>query len=247
MSGHNKWSKIKHAKAITDAKRGKVFTKVIREITVAARDGGADLIANARLRTAVQSARDANMPSDNIERAIKKGAGGLEGTSYESITYEGYGPQGVAILVACLTDNKNRASADVRNIFTKNNGSPASAGSVSFMFEKKGYFFILKSASSEERLMEIALNAGAEDFASNDDGFEIKSAPVDFGAVQQALDVASIKAETKELTMIPKNLVTVTAENAQAVMDLIEALEDNDDVQTVYSNADIPDEVLKNL
>ena len=161
MSGHNKWSKIKHAKAITDAKRGKVFTKVIREITVAARDGGADLIANARLRTAVQSARDANMPSDNIERAIKKGAGGLEGTSYESITYEGYGPQGVAILVACLTDNKNRASADVRNIFTKNNGSPASAGSVSFMFEKKGYFFISKSASSEEKLMEIALNAGA--------------------------------------------------------------------------------------
>lgn len=247
MSGHNKWSKIKHAKAITDAKRGKVFTKVIREITVAARDGGADLVANARLRTAVQSARDANMPSDNIERAIKKGAGGLEGTSYEGITYEGYGPQGVAILVACLTDNKNRASADVRNIFTKNDGSPASAGSVSFMFEKKGYFFVLKSLSTEDKLMELALNAGAEDFSVVEEGFEIKCAPVDFGAIQQALDAAGIKAEKKELTMIPKNLVSVTAENAQAVMDLIEALEDNDDVQNVYSNADISDEVLKDF
>ncbi len=246
MSGHNKWSKIKHAKAITDAKRGKVFTKVIREITVAARDGGGDVVANVRLRTAIQAGKDANMPTENIERAIKKGTGDLEGVNYENITYEGYGPQGVAILVACLTDNKNRASADVRNIFTKNNGTPASAGSVSFMFEKKGYFFISKSASTEDKLMELALNAGAEDFSVNEDGFEIKTAPVDFGAVQHALDAAGIKAETKELTMIPKNMVTVTAENAQAVMDLIEALEDNDDVQNVYSNAEIPDEAFEN-
>ena len=187
------------------------------------------------------------MPSENIERGIKKGTGELEGVNYENITYEGYGPQGVAILVACLTDNKNRASADVRNIFTKNSGAPASAGSVSFMFEKKGYFFILKSASTEDKLMELALNAGAEDFAVTDEGFEIKTAPADFGAIQQALDAAKIKSETKELTMIPKNKVTVTSENAQAVMDLIEALEDNDDVQTVYSNAEIPDEALENL
>ena len=245
MSGHNKWSKIKHAKAITDSKRGKVFTKIIREIMVAAKDGGGDTSSNIRLRTAIQAAKAANMPSENIERGIKKGTGELEGVNYENITYEGYGPQGVAILVACLTDNKNRASADVRNIFTKNSGAPASAGSVSFMFEKKGYFFILKSASTEDKLMELALNAGAEDFSVTDDGFEIKTAPSDFGAIQQALDAAGIKTETKELTMIPKNKVTVTAENAQAVMDLIEALEDNDDVQTVYSNAEIPDEAIK--
>jgi len=245
MSGHNKWSKIKHAKAITDSKRGKVFTKIIREIMVAAKDGGGDTSSNIRLRTAIQAAKAANMPSENIERGIKKGTGELEGVNYENITYEGYGPQGVAILVACLTDNKNRASADVRNIFTKNSGAPASAGSVSFMFEKKGYFFILKAASTEDKLMEIALNAGAEDFSVTGDGFEIKTAPSDFGAIQQALDDAGIKPETKELTMIPKNKVTVTAENAQAVMDLIEALEDNDDVQTVYSNAEIPDEAIK--
>ncbi len=247
MSGHNKWSKIKHAKAITDAKKGKVFTKIIREITVAARDGGGDPVSNVRLRSAIQAAKAANMPSENIERGIKKGTGELEGVNYESITYEGYGPQGVAILVACLTDNKNRASADVRTIFTKNNGSPASAGSVSFMFDKKGYFFIPKSASTEDKLMEIALNAGAEDFSVVEDGYEIKTAPSDFGAIQQALDAAGVKPETKELTMIPKNMVNVSPENAQAVMDLIEALEDNDDVQNVYSNAEIPDEVLKNL
>ncbi len=245
MAGHNKWSKIKHAKAITDAKKGKVFTKIIREIMVAAKDGGGDPVSNVRLRTAIQAAKAANMPSENIERGIKKGTGELEGVNYENITYEGYGPQGVAILVACLTDNKNRASADVRSIFTKNNGAPASAGSVSFMFEKKGYFFIPKALSTEDKLMELALNAGAEDFSATDDGFEIKTAPSDFGVVQQALDAAGIKPETKELTMIPKNMVTVLPENAQAVMDLIEALEDNDDVQHVYSNAEIPDEAIK--
>ena len=247
MSGHNKWSKIKHAKAITDAKRGKVFTKIIREIMVAAKDGGSDIVSNIRLRTAVQAAKDANMPSDNIERGIKKGAGELEGVNYENITYEGYGPQGVAVLVACLTDNKNRASADVRTIFTKNSGSPASAGSVSFMFEKKGYFFISKDRATEEKLMEIALEAGAEDFAVVDGGYEIKTIPSDFGKIQQALDAAGIKPETKELTMIPKTMVAVSPENAQAVMDLIEALEENDDVQTVYSNAEISDEILKSL
>lgn len=247
MAGHNKWSKIKHAKAITDAKKGKAFTKVVREIMVAAREGGGDPVSNVRLRTAIQSAKDVNMPMDNIERAIKKGTGDLEGISYESITYEGYGPQGVAILVACLTDNKNRAGQDVRTIFTKNNGSAASAGSVSFMFEKKGYFFIPKAASTEDKLMELALNAGAEDFTVVDEGYEIKTAPADFGIIQQALEVAAIKPETKELTMIPKNMVTVLPENAKAVMDLIEALEDNDDVQNVYSNADISDEVLKSL
>lgn len=247
MAGHNKWSKIKHAKAITDAKRNKVFTKVIREIMVAAREGGGDPVSNVRLRTAIQSGRAANMPSDNIERAIKKGTGELEGANYENITYEGYGPQGVAILVACLTDNKNRASADVRTIFTKNNGAAASAGSVSWIFEQKGYFFIPKSAGTEDQLMELALNAGAEDFSAVDEGYEIKSAPSDFGVIQNALDAAGIKVETKELTMIPKNMVTVTPENAKAVIELLEALDENDDVQNVYSNADIPDEALKDI
>ena len=247
MSGHNKWSKIKHAKAITDAKRGKVFTKVIREIMVAAKEGGGDPTSNFRLRSAIQAGRAANMPADNIERAIKKGTGEMEGVNYESITYEGYGPQGVAILVSCLTDNKNRAAQDVRTIFTKNNGSSASAGSVSFMFEKKGYFFVLKTVTTEDKLMEIALNAGAEDFSATDDGFEIKSAPSDFGAIQQALDTAGIKPEVKELTMIPKNMITVSPENTKAVMDLLEALDENDDVQNVYSNADISDEIIKSL
>lgn len=244
MAGHNKWSKIKHTKAITDAKKNKVFTKVIREIMVAAREGGGDAVTNIRLRTAVQAGRDANMPSENIERAIKKGTGETEGVTYESITYEGYGPQGIAVLVACLTDNKNRAAQDVRNIFSKNGGSPASAGSVSWIFEKKGYFFILKAAATEDKLMELALNAGAEDFVVTADGYEIKSAPEDFGKIQQALEAAGIKPETKELAMIPKNLVTVLPENTQAVMDLIEALEDNDDVQNVYTNADIADELI---
>ena len=247
MSGHNKWSKIKHAKAITDAKRGKVFTKVIREIMVAAKEGGGDPTSNFRLRSAIQAGRAANMPADNIERAIKKGTGEMEGVNYESITYEGYGPQGVAILVSCLTDNKNRAAQDVRTIFTKNNGSSASAGSVSFMFEKKGYFFVLKTVTTEDKLMEIALNAGAEDFSATEDGFEIKSAPSDFGAIQQALDTAGIKPEVKELTMIPKNMITVSPENTKAVMDLLEALDENDDVQNVYSNADISDEIIKSL
>ncbi|HCM42040.1 MAG TPA: YebC/PmpR family DNA-binding transcriptional regulator [Candidatus Omnitrophica bacterium] len=247
MAGHNKWSKIKHAKAITDAKKGKAFTKVTREIMVAAKEGGGDPGSNFRLRSAIQAGKDVNMPTENIERAIKKGTGDIEGVNYESITYEGYGPQGVAILVACLTDNKNRAAQDVRTIFTKNNGSPASAGSVSFMFEKKGYFFVLKSVSTEDKLMELALNAGAEDFAVTEEGFEIKTAPSDFGAIQHALETAGIKPEVKELTMIPKNMVAVLPENAKAVMELIEALEENDDVQNVYSNAEIPDEVLKNL
>ncbi len=247
MAGHNKWSKIKHAKAITDAKKGKAFTKVTREIMVAAKEGGGDPGSNFRLRSAIQAGKDVNMPTENIERAIKKGTGDIEGVNYESITYEGYGPQGVAILVACLTDNKNRAAQDVRTIFTKNNGSPASAGSVSFMFEKKGYFFVLKSISTEDKLMELALNAGAEDFAVTEEGFEIKTAPSDFGAIQHALETAGIKPEVKELTMIPKNMVAVLPENAKAVMELIEALEENDDVQNVYSNAEIPDEVLKGL
>lgn len=247
MAGHNKWSKIKHIKAIKDKKKGKAFTKVTREIMVAAKEGGSDPGANFRLRTAIQAAKDVNMPTENIERAVKKGAGELEGVNYESITYEGYGPQGVAILVSCLTDNKNRAAQDVRTIFTKNNGSSASAGSVSFMFDRKGYFFIPKAAGSEDQLMEIALNAGADDFSVTEEGYEIKTAPEDFGKIQQALEAAAVKAEVKELTMIPKNMVPVSPENAQAVLDLIEALEDNDDVQNVYSNADIPDEALENL
>src|SRR3989338_3983043 len=180
MSGHNKWASIKHKKAIVDAKRGKVFTKIIKEITVAARMGGGDPGTNPRLRTAIQAAKDANMPADNIDRAVKKGTGGLEGVTYEELTYEGYGPQGVAILVQCLTDNKNRSSAEIRSIFTKQNGTMAGAGSVAWMFEKHGMIYVDVSKTTEEKLMEAALAAGAEDLSEEDGKFQIKTGPADF-------------------------------------------------------------------
>lgn len=247
MSGHNKWASIKHKKAIVDAKRGKVFTKVIREITMAAKLGGSDPGSNPRLRTAIQSAKDANMPADNIDRAIKKGAGELEGVSYEELTYEGYGPQGVAILVQCLTDNKNRSSAEVRSIFTKQNGTMAGAGSVAWMFEKKGLIYVASDKTTEDKLMEIALSAGAEDLSQQDGKFQVTTGAADFMAVRDAIEKAGIPVESASLSMIPKNEVQVTAESARAVLALIEALEDHDDVQQVYANADIPDEVMKEI
>lgn len=247
MSGHSKWASIKHKKAIVDAKRGQVFTKFIREITVAAKTGGGDPNTNPRLRTAIQSAKEANMPSDNIDRAIKKGTGELEGVSYEEISYEGFGPEGSAVLVACLTDNKNRSASEIRSVFNKNGGNMGSAGTVAWMFEKKGFIVISKTATTEDQLMEIVLGAGAEDMTSTDTMFEVTTAPHDLWAVREAVEKAKIKVESANLTMIPKNLVSVSADTGRKVIHLIEALEEHDDVQNVYSNADIPEEVIKEM
>ncbi len=247
MSGHSKWASIKHKKAIVDAKRGQAFTKIIREITVAAKSGGGDPNTNPRLRTAIQAAKEANMPADNIERATKKGTGELEGVTYEEVTYEGYGPQGTALLVACLTDNKNRAASEIRSIFNKGGGTMAGAGSVAWIFEKKGFIVVPKSAIDEDALMEIVLGAGAEDMMSTETAYEITTAPQELWAVREAIEKAKIKAESATLTMIPKNLVAVSAESGRAVVKLIDALEEHDDVQNVYSNADLPEEVLKEM
>lgn len=247
MSGHSKWSSIKHKKAAVDAKRGKVFTKIIREIMVAARVGGGDPNGNPRLRTAISAAKVANMPSDNIERAIKKGTGGLEGVNYEEVRYEGYGLHGVALYVHCLTDNKNRTASEIRNIFEKKGGSMAGAGSVSWIFEKKGLIVVPRSQATEERLMDLVLQAGAEDLSSTHDKFEIVTDPPKFEAVKHSLEQAKIVPESTELTFIPKNQVSLTPDKARSVLSLVEALEDHDDVQNVYANFEIPDEVMKEL
>lgn len=247
MSGHSKWASIKHKKAIVDAKRGQAFTKIIREITVAAKTGGGDPNMNPRLRTAIQSGKEANMPADNIDRAIKKGTGELEGVSYEEVTYEGFGPEGTAVLVACLTDNKNRSASELRSLFNKNNGNMGSAGTVAWMFEKKGFIVIAKEATTEDQLMEIAIGAGAEDMTSTAQVFEVTTAPQDLWAVREAIEKAKIKIESATLTMIPKNLVSVSADTGRKVVHMIQALEEHDDVQNVYSNADIPEEVMKEL
>ncbi len=247
MSGHSKWASIKHKKAIVDAKRGQAFTKIIRELTVAAKTGGGDPNTNPRLRTAIQISKDANMPADNIDRAIKKGTGELEGVTYEEVTYEGFGPEGAAILVACLTDNKNRSASEIRSVFNKNGGNMGGAGTVAWMFEKKGFIVIAKTATTEDQLMEIALGAGAEDMTTADQMFEVTTAPQDLWAVREAVEKAKIKIENAALTMIPKNLVTVSPDTGRKVVHLIEALEEHDDVQNVYSNVDIPEEVMKEL
>jgi len=247
MSGHSKWSSIKHKKAAADSKRGKLFTKLIREIMVAAKTSGGDIATNPRLRTAIETAKDANMPSDNIDRAIKKGTGELEGVIYEEVHYEGYGPNGVAIYVRCLSDNKNRTAADIRNIFSKKGGSMAGAGSVAWIFEKKGLIVVPTSQTTEDKLMEVVLAAGAEDLSTSNDKFEIVTDPAHFEAVKNALAQSKIKSESAELTMIPKNQVTLAPDKARAVLALVEALEDHDDVQNVYANFEIPDEVMKEL
>lgn len=247
MSGHSKWASIKHKKALVDAKRGKVFTKFIREITVAAKSGGGDPGSNPRLRTAIASAKSANMPVDNIERAIKKGTGSLEGVNYEEVFYEGYGPEGVAVYVQCLTDNKNRTASEIRNIFSKKSGHMAGTGSVAWLFGKKGLIVVHQSKATEDQLMELVLNAGAEDLSKADDKFEILTNPSEFEAVKKALDDAQITYELAHLQLIPKNLVAVNAGHARQVLALIEALEDHDDVQNVYANCDIPDEVMKEI
>ena len=244
MSGHSKWSSIKHKKAATDAKRGKIFTKVIKEITVAARMGGGDIETNPRLRTAVQAAKAENMPKDNIERAIKKGTGELEGVNYEEISYEGYGPGGAAVLVESLTDNKNRTVADIRSIFGKNGGNLGENGCVAWMFDKKGYIVVERNAIDEETLMETALEAGAEDIREDDSNFEVITEPGDFDAIKEAIDTASISYIDAEVTMLPQNTTNLTGKEAEQMVRLMEMLEDCDDVQKVYTNADIPEEMV---
>ena len=244
MSGHSKWSSIKHKKAATDAKRGKIFTRLIKEITVAARMGGGDIEANPRLRSAVQAAKADNMPKDNIERAIKKGTGELEGINYEEIIYEGYGPGGAAVLVESLTDNKNRTVADIRSIFGKNGGNLGENGCVAWMFDKKGYIAIERSAVEEDALMEAALEAGAEDIREDDSNYEVITEPGDFEAIKEAIDKVSIPYIDAEVTMLPQNTTDLAGKEAEQMMRLMESLEDCDDVQKVYTNADIPEDMV---
>ena len=246
MSGHSKWSTIKRKKGAIDAKRGKIFTKLIKEITVAARMGGGDIDANPRLRTAVLAAKTENMPKDNIERAIKKGTGGLEGVSYEEILYEGYGPGGVAVLVETMTDNKNRTVADVRHFFAKSGGNLGESGCVGWMFDKKGVITVDKGTISEEQLMELALEAGAQDVVEEDASFQVITAPEDLNAVAEGLTRASVTYQEASISMVPKNTVEVTEEKpARSLLKLLENLEDHDDVQKVHANFDIPDELME--
>lgn len=247
MSGHSKWSSIKHKKAATDAKRGKIFTKLIKEITVAARMGGGDMDANPRLRTAIAAAKNENMPKDNIDRAIKKGTGELEGVNYEESIYEGYGPGGAAVLVESLTDNKNRTVAEVRHIFSKNGGSLGENGCVAWMFDKKGYIVVEAEATDEDTLMEAALEAGAEDVREDAGNFEVITTPEELEAVKQAVEDAKIPTVTAEITMLPQTTTDLIGKNAEQMMRLMEMMEDCDDVQKVYTNADIPEEVLNSL
>jgi len=247
MSGHSKWSTIKRKKGAADAKRGKIFTKLIREIMVAARFGGGDINANPRLRAAVLAAKAENMPKDNIERAIKKGTGELEGVNYEELTYEGYGPGGVAMLVEVLTDNKNRTVAEVRHIFSKHNGSLGENGCVSWMFEKKGLILIDKSGVEEDRLIEAALDAGALDVRDAGKEFEVIVPPAQFDGVKKTLEEAGFKYHYAEVTMVPQSTVRLTGKEAEQMLKLMEGLEDSDDVQKVYANFDITDEEMERL
>jgi len=245
MSGHSKWSSIKHKKAAKDAKRGKLFTKFIKEITVAARMGGGDNNANPRLRTAVLTAKTSSMPAENIDRAIKKGTGELEGVSYEEIHYEGYGPGGAAIMVQVLTDNKNRTVQEIRRLFTNHGGNLGENGCVAWMFDKKGLITVDKSKIDEERLFSLALEAGAEDVREEDGLFEIITPPEDFHKIRHSLEQEKIPTETAQVTMIPKNTVTVGASHVEQILKLTEELEDHDDVQNVSANFNIPTEFLE--
>ncbi len=239
MSGHSKWATIKRKKAVLDAKRGKIFTKLIKELTIAAREGGGDPAGNPRLRLAIDNAKSQNMPQDNIDRAIKKATGELEGVTYHELTYEGYAPAGVAILVEVATDNKNRTVAEVRHIFSKNGGSLGENGSVAWMFDRKGIITIPKQGKKEDDIMEIILDAGADDLTTEEDFFEIQTSIESFESVRRALLEKKLTIENASLQWIAKNTIEVKGEDAEKVMKLIEALEDNDDVQNVYSNADI--------
>jgi YebC/PmpR family DNA-binding regulatory protein len=247
MSGHSKWSSIKHKKAARDAKRGKLFTKLIKEITIAARLGGGDLNANPRLRTAVTAAKAQSMPNDNIDRAIKKGTGELGGGQLEDIVYEGYGPGGVAIMLEALTDNRNRSVAEIRFIFSRHGGNLGESGCVAWMFKKRGVITVEKGAADEDKLLEIALEAGADDVQSDSDSFQVMTAPEQFGAVRDAVEKAGIAIANAEVTMIPENTVPVAGHVAEQVLKLVEELEDHDDVQGVSANFDISDEDMAQI
>ena len=247
MSGHSKWASIKHKKGAVDAKRGKVFTKLIKEITVATRMGGKDPDSNARLRAAIAAAKAENMPKENIERGIKKGAGDLEGSNFEEVIYEGYGPGGIAVLVEVFTDNKNRAVAGVRHLFERYGGSLGEAGCVSWMFSQKGLVVFRKDQADEERLFELALEAGAEDIKEGEKEFEVITEPSYFEQVKTAIENAGLNYVLAEITMIPNTTLNLDGKNAQQMLTLMELLEDNDDVNHVYANFDIPDEVMETI
>ena len=247
MSGHSKWSTIKRKKGAADAKRGKVFSKVIKEITVAARTGGGDPEGNPRLRAAIALAKSENMPKDNIDRAIKKGTGGPDGAAYEEVIYEGYGPGGVAILTQVLTDNKNRTVADIRHIFTKNGGSMGETGCVAWMFEKKGYLVFEKNKINEETLMEWGLEAGVDDIREQENEWEVITSLENLEKIRAALEEKKWIPQVAELTMLPKNTVTLEGKNAEQMLRMMEALEDYEDIQNVYANFDIPDKVMEAL
>jgi YebC/PmpR family DNA-binding regulatory protein len=247
MSGHSKWSTIKHKKAAKDAKRGKIFTKFIKEITVAARMGGGDLNANPRLRTAVANAKNQSMPSDNIDRAIKTGTGELEGISYDEVTYEGYGPAGVAIMVSVLTDNRNRTVAEIRNLFGKHAGNLGENGCVGWMFTKKGVITIERGGLAEDKVFEAALEAGADDISEGDGVFEIATPPDALEDVKSTLETAGMTVTSAELAMVPQTTITLRGREAEQTLKLLEALEDHDDVQTVSANVDIPEDEIEQL
>jgi len=245
MSGHSKWATTKRKKAAIDAKRGKIFTKLIKEITIAARQGGGDAVGNPRLRLAVDNAKAANMPADNIDRAIKKATGELEGQSFSELTYEGYGPAGVAVLVEVATDNKNRTVAEVRHLFSKSGGSLGESGSVAWMFERKGIIALPRQGKSEEEMLEIVFDEGAEDLQTEEDFFEVQTSIENFEPVRKILIEKGLSVENASLQWIAKNTVPVSGDNAETVIKLIENLEDLDDVQNVFTNADFDEDSLK--
>jgi YebC/PmpR family DNA-binding regulatory protein len=247
MSGHSKWSTIKRKKGKADAQRGKLFSKLIKEITVAARQGGGDLGVNSRLRQAVATARGANMPADNIDRAIKKGTGELPGVTYEEVVYEGYGPGGIALLVEVATDNRNRTVADIRHILTKRNGHLGETGSVAWMFEQKGFIAVEEGACEEDQLMTVVLEAGAEDMTLEGDAYEITTGPADFEKVKKALDEKKIPYTMAELTKTPQTTIALEGKTAEQALTLMEELEDQDDVQHVYTNFDIDEKIIEKI
>ncbi|MCM8801549.1 MAG: YebC/PmpR family DNA-binding transcriptional regulator [Candidatus Omnitrophica bacterium] len=247
MSGHSKWKTNKAKKAAADAKKGAIYTKIIKEITVAAREGGGNPDTNPRLRTAIARAKEVNMPQDNIRMAIKRGTGELPGVVYETVIYEAYGPGGVALLIEALTDNKNRTTAELRNIMSKKGANMAGAGSVSWMFTKKGYILIDKNQAREDEVMSIALESGAEDFKSDEKNYEIFTSVQDFEKVKQALQEKNIKWVDAEITMVPTSTIKLLGEEAKQLLSLIDALENHDDVQQVYANFDIPDEIIEQV
>ena len=245
MSGHSKWHTIKHKKGAADAKRGKVFTRIIKELTVAARNGGGDPGTNPRLRTIIADAKSVNMPADNIKKAIQRGTGELPGVTYEEITYEGYGPGGAALIIECMTDNKNRTVGEIRHLLEKFNGNLGASGSVAWMFSKKGYIVVDKAAADEEKLLNVALEAGADDVRDDGDSWEVLSEPSAFETVRDAVKGLGVEPGTAQVAMLPQNYVKLQGKEASQMVKLMENLEDHDDVQHVWSNFDIEEKEIE--